>query len=63
MPVKRSGIEEIKPCPFCGNDDPYWDGMIIDEVEEHFLMCADCGCQGPNHPEHLEAAMLWNSRV
>lgn len=56
-------MEEIKPCPFCGNDDPYWDSIIIDETEEHFLMCADCGCQGPNHPEQMEAATLWNQRI
>lgn len=63
MPVKRSGIEEIKPCPFCGNSDPYWDSVLIDGTEEHFLMCSNCGCQGPYNREHFEAAMLWNGRV
>jgi Lar family restriction alleviation protein len=59
----RSGIPEIKPCPFCGNDDPYWDEVPVDGVMENFLMCSQCGCQGPNHPDHATAAELWNKRV
>lgn len=56
-------MEPIKPCPFCGNDDPYWDSQIIDGKEVMFLVCGDCGCEGPTHVDSSIAAERWNERV
>lgn len=61
--MSRSGVEQILPCPFCGNDDPYWDSVFIDEVKVFFLMCQNCGCQGPYDHSTDVAAAAWNKRV
>jgi Lar family restriction alleviation protein len=70
-------MSDIKPCPFCGDDDP-----IHDEVAAgvYAVICGTCGCIGPTyHGEPsgvsaemedllanttLEAAIAaWNSRT
>jgi Lar family restriction alleviation protein len=57
---------EIKPCPFCGDNDP-----SIDEVDSgvHAVVCNDCGCVGPitpyveAHQTAEEAIERWNRRL
>lgn len=56
-------MDEIKPCPFCGDNDPYWDQMQIDNDTVNFLVCRDCGCEGPHSPLFEIAAKLWNIRT
>jgi len=56
-------MDEIKDCPFCGDNDPYWDEMEIDGQPMHFLVCRDCQAEGPVGITHEAAAAAWNKRV
>ena len=50
----------VKPCPFCGEDDPF-----IDEIEpgRFALVCPDCGTIGPASEVSQQGAILaWNCR-
>jgi Lar family restriction alleviation protein len=54
----------IDSCPFCGNDDPYWEESRKEGAETLvFLVCGECGAEGPFVTNnHAEAARLWNTR-
>lgn len=55
---------DIKPCPFCGFDDPYFDESAIPGAPLLiFLVCPDCECEGPTAATELAAAELWNKRA
>ena len=50
----------VKPCPFCGDDDPH-----IDEIEpgKYALVCQDCQTIGPASEVSQQGAILaWNIR-
>jgi len=59
-PIPRA--EGVKPCPFCGFANLYWDSMIIDQEEQHFLCCTECGAEGPISPVRQVAGLLWEVR-
>ncbi len=57
-------MDEIKGCPFCGFDDPYFDELnILDEPMMVFLVCPECQCEGPVGSTPEEAAEGWNRRA
>lgn len=60
--MNRSNVVDVKPCPFCGDHDPYWDEMKVDQEMQLFLICQTCGCQGPYAGSYDVAADLWNVR-
>lgn len=63
--IKQLGgaeMADLKPCPFCGGKHFYWDSMIIDAAEVHFIVCKECGCEGPTSPVKQMASMLWDTR-
>lgn len=51
--------EKLLPCPFCGgnrltmNDSGY---------DDWFLVCDDCGADGPTAVTRYNAKYLWNDR-
>lgn len=53
---------DAKPCPFCGNEKMYLEITMIDEEPLHYLVCNQCGCEGPYSLLLDTARMLWNIR-
>lgn len=53
----------IRPCPFCGFDDPYFDERLSPEETFIFLVCLECGAEGPVAADTASAAELWNRRT
>lgn len=55
----------LKPCPFCGADDPDW----CDEYDTHgrlsfFIQCRHCdSATGRHYGTKGEAESFWNRRV
>jgi Lar family restriction alleviation protein len=54
---------EIKNCPFCDEREVYWDEVIIDGEQIHFLTCPNCEAQGPTGADHAEVIEKWNRRA
>lgn len=50
----------LKPCPFCGNNGPEFDtgGGTC-----RWVICNDCGTEGPSADSKRQAAARWNERV
>lgn len=51
---------QVKPCPFCGQDD-----VEIDEIDLRCfaVCCPDCECIGPVVKTTVEDAIeMWNKR-
>ena len=55
-------INNIKPCPFCGSSKQYLEAMTLAQVENYFIVCRDCGSNGPYSPLPQVAEMLWEVR-
>lgn len=52
--------EAVKPCPFCGHDDPYLDEVVDDDRPGYFLACPECWATGPRTDEVKTAFEFWN---
>jgi Lar family restriction alleviation protein len=50
------------PCPFCGGSRQYWESMLIDDGYQHYLICKDCGCEGPSKDSKKVALYFWDRR-
>lgn len=56
--------EDYQPCPFCTTNqtaldtDVVWDG----ESYVHFVVCENCGAEGPRDIDRDDAIDLWNGR-
>lgn len=64
--IKQLGgaaVADLKPCPFCGGKHFYWDSMTIDDEIVHFIVCKECGCEGPTSPLRQVAGLLWEARA
>jgi len=55
-------LSQVKPCPFCGGTGLYIDYVELDGALHRFVMCKDCGCEGP-HSADLPPESLWNKRA
>lgn len=58
-------MKEIKPCPFCGDDDPWLHEWIFGAR----VICRNCRTEGPEHKDgHTVSANAtgawdkWNNR-
>ena len=51
----------MKPCPFCGEADDLEPGVAVDG--NHFVVCAQCGAEGPIAYRPLLAVEFWDGRV
>lgn len=62
-------VYELKPCPFCGNDDDLDVSRGTEDREGYptAICCAECGALGPwvycDHENTLDAAVAWNNRA
>lgn len=57
-----SNIEELLPCPFCGESKFKFSRMIFGSTEWEFLKCLNCKCR----MQHFKKDLLikaWNKRV
>lgn len=58
-------IEKLKPCPFCGNDNPSlqngkWNGDA--HPTQSWVECTDCDCAAESKDTTSEAIAMWNRR-
>ena len=53
---------ELKPCPFCGGKDDKCLVITSNGEENYWVMCNDCGAEGPTANEH-KAIEVWNKRA
>lgn len=56
--MSEKELAALKPCPFCGNDDP-------DELGLHMVsvMCWKCSAEGPMANSGKQSIAAWNKRV
>lgn len=61
---------ELKPCPFCGYDLPYDEGIIevIHDEDDIILYpsgvcCAGCGAYAVGGEDATDAVKSWNTRT
>lgn len=50
--------EELKPCPFCGNDD-----ISLDDDGNWFVYCMSFDCASIECVDKERAIEAWNRRV
>ena len=53
---------ELKPCPFCGNDDVQPQPCGMNGVQVYSVRCLSCGARGPAS-YHDECIENWNRRT
>jgi Lar family restriction alleviation protein len=56
-------MNELKPCPFCGEDNPI---MQVDKEEyslTYCVQCWHCDCRTDDYPNEEEAIERWNRRA
>ena len=61
-----SGVEGLKPCPFCGGAGNVLHRDLDDEsmASGFYLgLCDDCETEGPPKATHTEAVAAWNRRA
>lgn len=53
---------ELRPCPFCGDDEA--DILSYKNAGRWFYVhCTDCGANGPGCYDEEGAAAFWNDRA
>lgn len=57
--VRRTKMEELKSCPFCGSNDV----TMCKVYPSSYARCRVCGAEGGLRGSHDEAAAAWNSRT
>ncbi len=51
--------EQLKPCPFCGYDEP----RLLSQAYVIKVYCPNCGASGPGYAFKTEKAIAgWNRR-
>lgn len=53
-------MDELKPCPFCGESDVR---CFETQYMIHECICFTCECSGPIGINELDAKTKWNQRV
>jgi Lar family restriction alleviation protein len=53
-------MPDLKPCPFCGNEDACVNGY--DEAEVCWVLCPGCYTTTGNKKTMNEAIEFWNTR-
>lgn len=54
--------EELKPCPFCGNDDKNFFDLSKTPALYSHVYCLKCMAKGPVHMSREKATEAWNAR-
>lgn len=59
----RKSSNELKPCPFCGNNEVrlYFDQPDI--YQNDWVVCDMCDTEGPDGKSASKAALAWNKRA
>ena len=52
----------LKPCPFCGHDDPYKVSVVKVNRWMYAVHCNVCDMLGPGAEDKENAARRWNTR-
>jgi len=52
--------KELKACPFCGS---YKQSLCSSGKSKHWLVCHNCGADGPTSRTKHGAIAAWNKRV
>lgn len=56
-------IEELKPCPFCGEETDINIAILSGDTNDtYYAVCGVCGAEGPAGFDAKGAAFLWNKR-
>lgn len=54
--------EELKPCPFCGNDEEEELQILVNEINWYYMACGACLAEGPHCKTINDAIIEWNTR-
>lgn len=49
-------ITPLKPCHFCNGITL----RLINSVDKWYVLCVDCGAEGPKKTNPISAGRLWN---
>ena len=55
-------MAELKPCPFCGHDSPYFERMGTPRWS-CIVICTDCGARHESSDEDERSGWSWNQRA
>lgn len=64
MRIDLKKLDEVKPCPFCGNNEVI--KLVIDDNpcdRKHRILCDKCGARSGECEEPEEAIRRWNRRI
>lgn len=50
---------EIKPCPFCGDEEP----RLWEVANVHWIQCRNCNATTSFEHNSEEALVKWNARI
>jgi Lar family restriction alleviation protein len=53
--------QELKPCPFCGDDNSLQ--VEHDDIHWCFVFCENCLAHGPRIDDREQAIKEWNERT
>lgn len=55
-------LAALKPCPFCGNDEPSFERMGTPR-QSCIVVCGNCGCRHESSDEGARSGTQWNTRA
>lgn len=55
-------INELLPCPFCGNTQPYFE-RLGDHRQSSIVVCGNCGCRMEANEIDIHNGDAWNRRI
>ena len=55
-------MTELKPCPFCGSKDVFFDEANGMDVDRDYILCLSCGVF-VRYGHSRELIELWNKRA
>ena len=63
--AKKSTVNELKPCPFCGNIDIELNSKILmhSDCERFWIECPDCQISTRYFETNEDALRMWNKRA
>lgn len=60
-------MEELKPCPFCGSDEPLMHNVEIEHngkwLKRYEVYCNNCGARTLRVRQEESAILRWNRRA
>jgi Lar family restriction alleviation protein len=60
MSGRQEEMIALKPCPFCGDDEPQ---EMTGDGEDHWVLCGSCGGSSGVEDTAEAAAAAWNRRA